>query len=84
MGLSSTRRRATSATDVAGLIIEIASFDDWKASQQRFALHLRQPVDAGLLNQLVRNAGRGDRGVTQQLRRLKGHTDFVERNNVGL
>jgi len=25
--------------------IEIASFDDWKPGQQRFALYLRQPVD---------------------------------------
>ena len=31
--------------DVAGLKIEIPSFDDWKPGLQRFALYLRQPVD---------------------------------------
>src|SRR5262249_48902008 len=37
---------------------------------------------ASLLDQLVRNAGRGDCGVAQQPRGLQRHADFVECDDV--
>src|SRR6516225_3368367 len=39
-------------------------------------------LNARLLDQLVRNAGRGDSGVAQQSRGLQRHTDFVQGDDV--
>ena len=69
--------------DVLGAKIEVARLDDRERRDQRLCLHLAQSIDAGLLHEIVRHAGRADGERTQRPCRLQRQADFIEGQDVG-